>query len=330
MTTLNITIVALWGIWQCSDIRLTRWPPRKGPDARQDVSIKHVSVHCPDGVALITYAGLGRVGQDSVADWVRKQIRGQSRTLDETLILIREKATVELSRSAVRQGIHHIFNIGAFLGGRPWGIVISNVKPAPPFDKGPPIAEFNTSAEVATNEKPMVLVTGGGRAAITKEDWVLLDEISRRKPERPSDYRQELANIVHRAALQGSSASKLISKACQTVYIPPEGIPSESELHRWYLAQQEKADRVVPLVFRGIDVTETEQVQYEHFDTLTAGDWSPKAAERSIEIFERQVNVLYVLRRTSVRRISVMRLSLSISTSRRTGATTYYFSRNHP
>src|SRR5215203_5332540 len=118
--TLNITIVNQWGIWQCSDLRLTTWPGGKVVD---DYSIKHVAVTATDGVALITYTGLGRVGGDSVADWLRRTIRGESRTIDETLVLIREAATKKLGSPAAKARIHHAFSVGAFARGQPWILV---------------------------------------------------------------------------------------------------------------------------------------------------------------------------------------------------------------
>jgi hypothetical protein len=259
--TLNITIIAPWGIWQCTDARLTRWP-----DARyyEDVSIKHLHVGCRDGSALIAYAGWGKIHDYSIADWLRRQIRGDSLTLDETLIRIRERATLKLGRVSVKAGIQHTFNIGAFLAGRPWAIVISNMNPAvPPSITAPPVAEFNTSALVIDKE-PMVLVTGAGRDAISKDDWALLDKISKRRPKRSVDYRKVLVGINERAANDRSAAGKSVSKMCTTSYMPPEGIPIEAEVHSWDSAG-DKADQIVPSVHLGIDLTETMQVMSKSF-----------------------------------------------------------------
>jgi hypothetical protein len=115
--TLNITMVAPWGLWQSSDYRLTN--PRTG-QVEDDASGKFMGVVCPDGAALITYTGIGRVGNESVADWILKVLRGKyNLTVDQTLILIRESATQMFPKIARGYGL--TFNIGVFIGSRPWG-----------------------------------------------------------------------------------------------------------------------------------------------------------------------------------------------------------------
>ncbi len=54
--TLAMTVIAPWGICQCSDCRLTD-KSTNPPTVTDDRSIKHVSVMVPDGFALITYTG---------------------------------------------------------------------------------------------------------------------------------------------------------------------------------------------------------------------------------------------------------------------------------
>lgn len=271
--TLNLTIVSSWGIWQCTDSRLTRWP-----DVRryEDSSIKHLHILCSDGSALITYSGWGKIRHQSVADWLRLQIRGRTLTLDETLILIREQATEKLGSISVKNRIHHTFNIGVILAGRPWGVVITNVQPTPPFDQNPPLPEFNTSA-VMVEQESLVLVTGGGRNAITQQDWQLLNKISKHRPKRSADYRRVLADVNRRTSEQRSKAAKLVSKACMTSYMPPEGIPVESELH-WWDSASSHADVVVPNILWGIDGTEMQQILVKNLDKNRAG--MPETEER--------------------------------------------------
>src|SRR4051794_4115793 len=100
--TLILTIVAPWGVWQSSDHRLTDVQPGgRIVGARPNYSIKHVTIRCNDGGALVGYTGLGRVNGADVSDWLRRQLRGESRSLDETLILIRERADKYLAKPAV-------------------------------------------------------------------------------------------------------------------------------------------------------------------------------------------------------------------------------------
>jgi hypothetical protein len=126
--TLNTTVVAPWGAWQCSDFRVTYIQGRK-VIRRDAFSVKHVTVHCRDGSALITYCGLGALDLATernvrISDWLRRLLRGHGRTVDETLILLREQATAHLARPAAIAGVPHTFLVGAFLQRRPWAAVI--------------------------------------------------------------------------------------------------------------------------------------------------------------------------------------------------------------
>src|SRR4030042_2507452 len=141
--TLNITIVAPWGIWQCSDHRVSIIQCGKIVK-KDDNSMKHIAVSCRDGTALISYAGLAEIEGLHISDLLRELLRGQSRSLDETLIFIREQATLTLApvASKYKEG-HHFFNIGAFLAGKPWGVIISNATPSPDWRNYWPLSEFN-------------------------------------------------------------------------------------------------------------------------------------------------------------------------------------------
>jgi hypothetical protein len=51
-----------------------------------------------------------------VSDWLRELVRSENRrTVDGTLIRIREAATSDLSRPAKAHGVVHWFVVGAFL-----------------------------------------------------------------------------------------------------------------------------------------------------------------------------------------------------------------------
>jgi hypothetical protein len=191
-----MTIVAPWGVWQCADHRLV-WIERGKATEREDVSVKHLAIRCPDGVALISYSGLGALDRKlHVSDWMRELVRGDNRrTVDGTLIRIREAATMDLARPAKAHGVVHWFVAGVFLQRRPWWAVITNQPGGP----GSPILDhFETIAEPADNP-PRRLVAGKGMEAISAEDWALLDRIKMRQPRRPEDYARVLAGIHRRA-----------------------------------------------------------------------------------------------------------------------------------
>jgi hypothetical protein len=149
--------------------------------------------------------------------------------------------------------------------------------------QNPPIAEFNTSAiMVGEDYRPMTFVTGA-REAVRPEDMTLLDRISTRRPKRPIDYRRLMAEINRRASKQ-RPFGKLISEACVTAYIPPAGAPFELETHWWGLTRP-SADRQIPSLLFGIDLTEITQVLMENFDALHDPD--PATREKAQERFER-------------------------------------------
>ena len=141
--TLVMSIAAPWGIWQCADHRLTHID---GGSVRtyEDTSVKSVALKCPDGIALISYTGVGAIGSANlhVSDWLRKLLRGETRSVDESLIYVREAATAILGKPAARLGIPHHFLVGAFLAGQPWVAAIANVPPS----GGAPEPTFQTQA----------------------------------------------------------------------------------------------------------------------------------------------------------------------------------------
>src|SRR5688500_3582378 len=118
--TLVITIVAPWGVWQCSDHRLTN--PTTGKSA-DDFAVKQFSVTCPDGVALIAYTGLGRIGPQYVSDWIGKVLQGEVRTLQQSFQKLRDELTTQVGRKAPL-----ILNAGAYVQGRMFFIGVTNAK----------------------------------------------------------------------------------------------------------------------------------------------------------------------------------------------------------
>src|SRR5262249_17221605 len=105
--TFTLTLINRHGIWQSSDLRLT--DPRSGASV-DEYSCKHVALRCADGSALLTYAGLGRVHGVHLSDWLREFLRGENRSLDQTVQLIRQRASEDLGR--VARSTHHMFVIG--------------------------------------------------------------------------------------------------------------------------------------------------------------------------------------------------------------------------
>jgi len=114
--TLLIGIAAPWGMWQSSDHRLTEWP---GGRLITDSSMKHLSIKAPDGLALLSYTGFGRIDGEDVSDWLRKTLRGEDRGLERTTRFIADRATARMGNIALELGIFHGFVVSAFLRANP-------------------------------------------------------------------------------------------------------------------------------------------------------------------------------------------------------------------
>jgi len=232
--TLNQTIINKWGIWQCSDHRVTDVATGKVID---DYSIKHVILRCPDGAALLAYEGAarmavaGRVGSVDLSDWVRETLRGETRTLDQSFILIRENATRDLARSLRANGIYHMFSIGAFLAGRPWTVQIRNFTAKAGDPNLVLLDHFETVAKEITGAG-VGFVYGDPRAINPQEMVGKLMTLASRKPGRPKDFRNA------------------ISPGCVASYMPPKGEPFESEFHGKIAAP---TPFVVPMLLFGIE-----------------------------------------------------------------------------
>jgi len=257
--TLNLVLVAPWGIWQSSDHRLI--DPRTG-ELVDDYSIKHVSVSCADGTALITYTGIGSVKGIHISDWLRGVLRGKSRSLDDSFILIKELATRWIS--PISAGKYHlVFNVGAFLTGNAWLVQIGNHQLAADWRSLPPTPEFHTSAKRIEHEP--IAVISGARDAVHQKDTALLARVVRRRPKKPTDFHGLLAGINRRAS-EHPQQGKWITPACVTAHMPPAGEPIETKMHGWESGE----DRTVPIVFRGIDLTDSSQLLSERLKATAA------------------------------------------------------------
>jgi hypothetical protein len=259
--TLAITIVARWGIWQCSDHRITILPSGKH---KGDDSIKHVAAKCPDGAMLLTYAGLGETGlgrigyRDPVSDWIRRTLRGEIRSVEETLLHLKVQATAELAPKLLPPNIAHYFLVGAFIQSRPYVAVISNVAAHDAPHPHKVLPYFGLSLQLIEADGQAFDVGYGH--AIRGADRGLLAKISRRRPKNPKDYQTVLANINRRTAERAASRN-CVSPSCTTSYMPPspEGSIDRCE-HRWERDDNTRdidTVRGIPFLLFGIDTTDS-------------------------------------------------------------------------
>jgi len=243
--TLNITAFSKWGIWQVTDHRLTDPNTRKMID---DNSIKHVGLRCRDGFAILAYAGVGKVRDLEISDWIREILRGENRTLDGSLIYLREKSTEDLG-PLLEGNTRHMFSIGAILAGKSWIVQIRNFYCNRSGTFGPPKREFVTVAQ-PVEVLPQVFVFGAPTLSIQEINRI--KNAIERKPDRPENISNLLAKINEMASKHPINGH-LVSPSCLTTYMPPKGEPTSSKFH---VREKRSKVVVVPHLLFGIDTTE--------------------------------------------------------------------------
>ncbi|MET7700420.1 hypothetical protein [Streptomyces sp. NPDC005485] len=275
--TLAITLVTPNGVWGSTDHRLTTYP---GGRLVTDSSVKHVVIRCHDGSALLSYTGLGRVGRLDVSEWMRGVLRGQSRTLDETLIDLSQQATACFGAEAKALGVFHVFLAGAFLGGEPWAVEIKNLRQPSAFWTGGIHAQFETAAIRVRDS--VVMGAGSGWDAVSTKDRELLNKVSNRKPRNPEDFMRLLGDVNQRAADRIKSRPRSVSRSCTVVFMPPEG---DGIQRGWYGPDEERHLAPVDLshMLFGIDLGEVSRTILKDFQDIREGRISDEEFGRRVE-----------------------------------------------
>ncbi len=248
--TLAIMLVTPGGVWCSTDHQLT-----KGGRPHRDDSVKHLQITCHDGYALIGYGGIGEApGQDlDISEWARRVLRGKSRSIDESLVDIREQATATLGSIAYRQKIPHAFLVGAYYGGRPWAILISNWRVPSPGGRPVLLPRFETAADRA--DDTYLLVTGGGMHDIGADDRKMLLAIGKKVPRQPDGYMKLLAGVNRRASVKRPPDKRTISESCTVTYMPAAGAPTKSQ---WYGPEKDTPQAIggFSSMWHGLDMGE--------------------------------------------------------------------------
>jgi hypothetical protein len=244
--TLNLMVINRSGIWQSADMRLTN--PQSGR-REEDHSVKQVVLRCTDGTAVVAYTGVGSVGRVQTSDWIRQVLRGESRTVDESLIFLREQATKDLG-PIVDGRYHHLFTIGAFLAGRPWAAQIRNFEISS-GSVGPATRNFTTVAMPVGDAGAYFALWN---PCVVKSDLRTLNRVAGVTPRKPNQFSRLLAAINRRAA--AASAGYSVSPHCVTTYVPPEGESCEQEVHD---VKGATTPVIIPFLLFGIDMTDAQR-----------------------------------------------------------------------
>jgi hypothetical protein len=184
-----------------------------------DLSTKQWVFRTSDGIAAVAYAGIGRLSTgDHVSNLMVRLLRGQSRTMNETLLAIRGFANDRLAHIAWDKQWEHSFIVGAYVNNRPWAGVITNqelVRLGYPQH----VTRLRQSFEILTGPVGTGLVlTVGTRRGLRESDWAQLRRAAHQRARRFDNYLNLLGHLTKRAAAR---LPDYISEQSHVVYLPP-------------------------------------------------------------------------------------------------------------
>jgi hypothetical protein len=271
--TQTITLINAQGAWQSADFRLTSL---KDGSVTNDYSAKQVCFSCRDGSALVSYAGIGSVilqrgtrqEEVEVSEWMRALLRGESLTVDATLIRLREAATLDLAGLFFRSGKPHMFSVAIFLGGTPWIAQIRNFSVLPSLEMGELLPHFETDA--IRGQSSGGAIAAWPPLAKNSRDLGLLCRVRGKRPANPQHFSRLLADINSRVSEQNN----LVSSHCVVTHMPPSGAPLSINLFRMPAGSPVVT---TPHILFGLDVTETFTGMFESMRARKAGKDAPPA-----------------------------------------------------
>lgn len=287
--TLALGLVTPHGIWMGSDNRLFN-TQTKQPEP--DPSTKQFGFKTEDGIATVAYSGIGRLASGNhVSDFLVRLLRGESRSLDETLLAIRGFANEQIAPVAWDQGIPHTFVVGTFLGDTVWAAVITNLEVV---RLGYPANEtrLRRSFETAARHVPEGIVLATGQLDyISDEDRAKLDRAIGHRPRRPDNYSDLLAKVIRRAAWR---APHLISETCDVTQIVPPDRVFETKAYGW--GQPIDQDSAPRFLLFGIDTNEMLRGLMSAAEGVgpNAEDWAVEAVrlERGVRVTDLETHRL--------------------------------------
>jgi hypothetical protein len=213
--TLALTIVSRHGIWQSSDMRLLNVSTgRSAPDG----STKQFRLELHDGVALVTYAGVGQLHGTHVSNLVVDLLRGQQRTLNGTL-----EALVAVANERIASELYHLppdyrihtFAIGSFRDDKPVFAEVRNVDIISQSAHSTTLklrADF-TSSKITIGDCEGIASIAGAKGFVRQQDRALLHSLRARKPHLHEDRRAVLATVNEHTA---RNAPRIVSRECWT------------------------------------------------------------------------------------------------------------------
>jgi hypothetical protein len=225
--TLALCIVSSHGIWQSADMRLFDVAAGK---PISDLSTKQWAAKTADGIAAIAYAGIGRLANgDHVSDLMVRHLRGESRTISDTVLAIRGFANSLLAPVAWKEQWQHTFIVGAFLDDKPWAATIGNIELV---RLGYPKLGTRLRRSFEVNAAPVgpegLVLVAGQRNGLRDEDTTKLMRARRNRPAQFGNYLDLLGSITRRVAHR---LPKVVSEHAHALYVPPPSTRPQGPLY---------------------------------------------------------------------------------------------------
>jgi len=224
--TLNMTLVAPYAIYQCSDFQLSVWNTQKQKyDELPYVCQKQIFVNSFDWSATVTFTGLGSTRTIKVDKWLADQVISLPMDASYNDLIKRLFTATAWLRGVPEKDRRHTFIVTGFIGTAPIITLVSNFEDLDGAQLNTPKNDLFRSEKRPRNPR---LVLTGWKQAVRKEDRLLLRNQIRRNI-LPQDFHDLLAKVNVRSA-ESDEAESTVSKACFTAHLLPDGT-GESRPH---------------------------------------------------------------------------------------------------
>lgn len=281
--TLILTAMTPEVVWQSADNLVSL----KGKPHYSD-AVKHVTLTCPDGSALVAFVGLAELPDGTrMGDWIRTTLRGANRLIEQDILHLTEMASNEIG-SSIYGGHALAFTVVAVRGSELWYYEITNASVyGPDWASRPARRNFNVAGYHVLEAR--VGAVGSGLSSIEPEDMRLIEHVLAVNPQNPQDMRYLLAAANRRAARRKISG---ISATCSTAVMGVALNGAAIETHdsprvRRGIPSRLRTPFVIPHIYYGIDLTETTRVMQEQAIRLTTSSSTPMTDQELADALER-------------------------------------------
>lgn len=242
--TLVVSIASKFGLWQASDHRLTF---RDGRIV--DSSIKHLQLEADDAKAMISYAGVGKVQDTQISDWLRRLLRGRRRTVEQHLGLVAERATAILGKHCRAIGTGHTFSITAFVRDEPRFYWITNR-----LQRDSKIVigeEFQFHGRrLAERCTTIVNAEGSGALALPRNDiWTLTQGTIQRRKRKETLGTDVMASLARLNRMTSNKLSKerspSVSPTCLVSHLRSS---KDGFIHKYFGDRNAVVETIIPTI----------------------------------------------------------------------------------